>query len=654
MSLSLYNYPDVFPITQDLSGYVVGSSGTTGVVVGACLQGPVMQRTPITSSRQLITIFGNPPNPNQGAISPFPLYTALAALEEMSLIYFTRVVSDNATYAAVGVGGMGDPNPYGNPYVTGVPYPFDTSIEGRYAFFGTDIQTTVLFYAKNPGAWADNIAISVSNAYSLGSNPDGSGTDSFDLTVSQLSGNSYVILEQWTGLSTYKTNQTTGLSNLDAYGRSRYVEDVLNARSVYINAVLNENAAYPTPASSVTTFTLTTIQDASAGYLNLYFANTSNLRTGMAVTGTNILPGTIVYAISGQQIYLNYPLAADVASGSSITFAGESSIVGLPAVSATLSGGTAGDFLHDSAVIDGWDLYSDHNTISVDVMLNAGLVSSTDFAVQVSMDAIASKRQDCVAILDVPQDVQGLAPSSSIVSWRNQIQNINSSFSALYTGWPLVYDSFNDVHGVAVPVSGFAGQVFARRDKNKGASWYAPAGLTDGLLKSSALPIEGLTIYYDETTQGIIYDAGINYVRMFIGGGYALWGQKTLQFSDSALNRINVRRLIAAMQRSIRGFLMTQVFELNNTYTRQTITNNINQFMAAVKGNNGVYNFLTVCDASNNSAYDIDSNRINVEVRIQPQKSAEFIIFTTTIEKTGTALSSTSQTTTALAASVSQ
>jgi len=618
MSGSIYAYPDVYPVTQDQSSYVASGGASVGVAVGACDKGPVMTRTPVTSTRTFINLFGNP-NP----LTSYMHYSVIPALQEMSLIYVTRVVGAGATMAAVGVGHATN---YSNTYTTGIVYPFvsDTTL------FAADTATSLVFYANSPGVWGNTLSIYIDNVTAA----SGASPDSFDITVYQNINGVNIIQEKLAGASTYKYLPNTSQANLDGYGHSRFVEDVVNTRSNYISVSFNVNALSPTPSATLTSTTLTTSATTASGGTTLTFAATTGVTVGQTVVGTGIATGTQVTGVTSTTVTLGSATTGSVASGATITFQA-------PGTPVALVGGANGAAVSEANVAAGWDLYSDRNTIAVDLLLNCGYATDTTFAVQIAIDGLAQKRQDCFGILDIPYDKQNMSPTTDLTNWRNYTQNLNSSFSALYTGWPLVWDSINDIHRMPVPVCGFAAQVFARRDYRKGVIWYPPAGMQDGLLASGVFPVEGLSVYYDEGVQGLIYQAGINYVRMFIGGGYAIWGQKTLQYLDSALNRINVRRLLIDMVRSIRKFLLAFVFELNNTFTRLAVKNNIDQYMQYVQGNNGVYQFLTVCDTTNNSPFDIDNNRLNVEVRIQPQKSIEFIIFTTTIQKTGGDLNAT-------------
>jgi phage tail sheath protein FI len=147
-----------------------------------------------------------------------------------------------------------------------------------------------------------------------------------------------------------------------------------------------------------------------------------------------------------------------------------------------------------------------------------------------------------------------------------------------------------------------------------------------------------VTVRYDQ--QGEIEalygnPVNINPIIFSPGDGIVIFGQKTQQSKPSALDRINVRRLIITFERAAKQFLKYKLFELNNQYTRLDIETAINQYLTTVQAQNGVYTFKTVCDETNNTPQIIDSNQLNVDVYLQPEKDAEFIQLQNIITATG-------------------
>jgi phage tail sheath protein FI len=124
-----------------------------------------------------------------------------------------------------------------------------------------------------------------------------------------------------------------------------------------------------------------------------------------------------------------------------------------------------------------------------------------------------------------------------------------------------------------------------------------------------------------------LYEApsNINPIIFSPGDGVVVFDQKTQQVKPSALDRINVRRLIITTERASKQFLKYKLFEMNNRYTRRDVFAALDQYWRSVQARNGVYAYQVVCDESNNTAQVIDNNQLNVDVYMQPQKSAEFI-----------------------------
>ena len=299
--------------------------------------------------------------------------------------------------------------------------------------------------------------------------------------------------------------------------------------------------------------------------------------------------------------------------------------------------GSDGETVSSGDIIQGWQLYANQAVVDINILINGGYVSDNDWSVQEAMQAIAEKRRDCFAIFDIPFDRTEITPITMAKDWRLNNQNISSSFTALYTPWIKCYDSYNDIPNMPLPPSGFVAQVFARTDWVS-YPWYAPAGYNRAILRSETVPPMDVTVRYDQ--QGDIEalyanPVNLNAIIFSPGDGIVVFGQKTQQGKPSALDRINVRRLIITFERAAKQFLKYKLFELNNQYTRLDITNALNQYLTMVQAQNGVYTFKVVCDETNNTPQIIDMNQLNVDVYLQPEKAAEFIQLQNIITATG-------------------
>jgi phage tail sheath protein FI len=232
-----------------------------------------------------------------------------------------------------------------------------------------------------------------------------------------------------------------------------------------------------------------------------------------------------------------------------------------------LGGGTDGTAVTDSDISTGWDDFNNPDNIDVRILINAGYTSTT---VQNKMKTIAESRKDCLAVLDIPSSA--LASVSAMTTWRTTTQNFNSSYTCVYTGWLKINDQYND-KVVSVPPSGFVAAQMAYSDSVADA-WFAPAGFSRGLLN-----ILGVSNVFTQGERDSLYKVGLNPIQMFRGEGIVIWGQKTQQTKASALDRINVRRMLIVLEKALGIALRTFVFEPNSTLTRFRITSTITEFM---------------------------------------------------------------------------
>jgi len=206
---------------------------------------------------------------------------------------------------------------------------------------------------------------------------------------------------------------------------------------------------------------------------------------------------------------------------------------------------------------------------------------------------------------------------------------MNSSYAATYYPWIKIYDSDNSKY-MWVPPSVVMAGVIAFNDR-VAAEWYAPAGLNRG-------GIDGAIQVYSRLTHAErdeLYENRMNPIAAFAGQGIAAWGQKTTQIKASALDRINVRRLLIAMKKYIASTTKYLVFEQNTVATRNRFTSVVNPYLEGVQQKQGLYTFKVVMDETNNTADVIDRNEMKGDIYLQPTKTAEMIIIDFNITPTG-------------------
>jgi phage tail sheath protein FI len=172
--------------------------------------------------------------------------------------------------------------------------------------------------------------------------------------------------------------------------------------------------------------------------------------------------------------------------------------------------------------------------------------------------------------------------------------------------------------------------VFAANDR-VAAEWFAPAGLNRGGLNGAVAVLQRLT----QADRDNLYEGKVNPIVQFPGQGIVVFGQKTLQDKPSALDRINVRRLLLTVRKYIASTSRYLIFEQNTSTTRNRFLNIVNPYLESIQQRQGLYAFKVVMDASNNTPDTIDRNFLNGSIYLQPTKTAEFIQIDFNILPTG-------------------
>lgn len=278
--------------------------------------------------------------------------------------------------------------------------------------------------------------------------------------------------------------------------------------------------------------------------------------------------------------------------------------------------------------------FSNSEEFEVDLLLDADY---PDVIKRTLDDLCKNTRKDCFAILNVPLNTvlnptnfrEIAAPYSTMRDYVQRTLNVNSSYSAIYGNWLKIFDRFSEVERW-VPATGFVAAVMARTDFSD-AQWFAPAGLNRGILNN----VIDIAVNPNKGQRDILYYNRINPIVNFVGEGIVIWGQKTLQSKASAFDRINVRRLFLYLEKSIRKMARYYLFEFNDDFTRARFRGTVNPFLSTVQARRGIFDFLVVCDTTNNPPDVIDRNEFNAEILVKPARAIEFIRLTFTAVATG-------------------
>ena len=257
-------------------------------------------------------------------------------------------------------------------------------------------------------------------------------------------------------------------------------------------------------------------------------------------------------------------------------------------------------------------------------LLTAPGLNHSDHATQTtSLVTVAEGRQDCIAVVDL--DGYGTQISTMVIN----AASFDSSYAATYWPWLQTVDP-NTGQVVWVPASTMIPGVYAFTDASSDA-WFAPAGLTRGALGNVTKAERKLTT----TNRDSLYEANINPIATFPGSGVVVFGQKTLQKRASALDRVNVRRLLIALKGYISQVSDNLVFEQNTIATRNTFLAQVNPYLESVQQRQGLYAFKVVMDDTNNTPDVIDRNQLVGQIYIQPTRTAEFVLLDFNVLPTG-------------------
>jgi len=299
-------------------------------------------------------------------------------------------------------------------------------------------------------------------------------------------------------------------------------------------------------------------------------------------------------------------------------------------------GGSDGSEISTGDLVSGWDEFSNPDNIDIRLLICGG---ETAQAVESKMKAVAEARSDCLALLDIAYGSTNTA--SDMVIWRQgaDTHNLNSNYCALSSLWPRIHDPYNDLL-IRVPPSGYWAAQMAYNDY-VGNPWDAPAGFTRGRLDvlDVTFPSTGKALSAGE--RDVLYQAQINPFQMFRGEGNVIWGQKTEQVKSSALSRVNVRRLLIVIEKSMAIALRQFVFEGNSELTRFRIEALLDAYLEGLSAQGAFQlegadrGYHVVCDESNNTPQIIDSHELHVDVFIKPVRAAEFIKLQTIVTPTG-------------------
>jgi hypothetical protein len=265
-------------------------------------------------------------------------------------------------------------------------------------------------------------------------------------------------------------------------------------------------------------------------------------------------------------------------------------------------------------------------TSSIDYINNSNLVEE-------AIDMVQYSRADSVYIATTP-DYRMYTPDSTnpqdIIYSQEAVDNldntgIDSNYTATYYPWILVRDTVNNTQ-IYLPPTGEVCRNLALTD-NISFPWFASAGYTRGLVNSIKAR-QKLT----QTDRDTLYQGRINPIATFSDVGTVIWGNKTLQVADTALNRLNVRRLLLQARKLISAVAVRLLFEQNDQIVRQQFLDSVNPILDSIRRDRGLYDFRVTVSSS---PEDLDRNTLTGKIYLKPTKALEFIDIEFFITPTG-------------------
>ena len=462
--------------------------------------------------------------------------------------------------------------------------------------------TAVTLEAIDKGALWNNAGTSTSGSLNSGSidnvrwqvvtSNTASGTFSLVVRRGDDSNNNPIVLESWTNMSLDPT-------------QPNFVSRVIGDNTFNYNATenyLEVSGSYPNRSRFIRVKEVNLL---TPNYLD-NAGNAKDIYTGsIPVVGSGSASGPFSGGTGSN-------ISAYTAGGNYYFKAGTTS--GVAGVTQGLVGSDYDNML---------DLLANQDDYAFNVLLTPGLFNSAHASQTTTAINNTQNRGDSIYVLDP------IVYGSTIAATNTQAASRNTSYAAMYWPWLQTIDP-DSGQNVWVPASTMLGGVYAYND-SVSEPWFAPAGINRGGLTNVIRPERKLS----QSNRDSLYESNVNPIASFPGVGTVVYGQKTLQKQASALDRVNVRRLLIALKSYIGQVAQTLVFEQNTAATRNNFLAAVNPYLESVQQRQGLYAFKVVMDSSNNTPDVIDRNQMVGAIYLQPTKTAEFIILDFNVLPTG-------------------
>jgi len=287
-----------------------------------------------------------------------------------------------------------------------------------------------------------------------------------------------------------------------------------------------------------------------------------------------------------------------------------------------IQGLKANDYVESIALLANKDAYK-YNLITAPGLIADGTNYPLHVPVVSQLLSVVQSRGDSMTLIDL------VGYGSNILPVTTNALTYDTSYAAAYWPWVQTVDP-DSARQVWVPASTMIPGVYMLND-SVSEPWFAPAGVNRGVMATVIRAERNLT----QGNRDLLYESNVNSIATFPNSGVTVFGQKTLQKKKSALDRVNVRRLLIELKNYISQVADTLVFEQNTVTTRNNFLSQVNPYLASVQQRQGLTAFKVVMDESNNTPTTIDNNQLIGQIYLQPTRTVEFIILDFNILPTG-------------------
>ena len=309
-----------------------------------------------------------------------------------------------------------------------------------------------------------------------------------------------------------------------------------------------------------------------------------------------------------------------------------------------MAGGDALSSYEYASIERAIDAVADADVVECNMMSVPGLTNTN---LTSKLLDVCDARADALAVIDLPGgyippgEEADLTPTERLGSVSNTIsqlntRNLNNSYGCAYYPWVQVTDTVTTGGSLWVPPSVVVLGTFASSQASS-ELWFAPAGFTRGGLTegSAGLPVTNVRARLNSEERDDLYNANINPIAQFPAEGIVIFGQKTLQVTRSALDRINVRRLMIYVKREISRIAATLLFEQNVTATWNRFLGKVNPFLGSIQTRLGLTDYKVILDETTTTPDLIDRNILYAKIFLKPARAIEFIALDFVITRSG-------------------